>query len=481
MKLFIYYFDKEKVSAYNFINRKVITFLNCTKDLCVKDLNISTFRLYFDDLIIDMPSYIYLYHKNKVLLNIINAMTYDLISQTDFNEYYQYTENWSRGFHWIQKSQESAFKYASNIIVPFRKIVPMKFYNKVIEYDLPRNLHLNYKFNPNSKNIIYISNFHPKKNHEFLINIASKLPEDINIIFYGDNCDNEYYRKIVNLIDNRRLNIKIDQIINFKNFEGNFIHCIPSLYETVCFPIIETNYTDMKIFVNQSLENNIYKKCTYLNLDVNLWINKILETFNYPIFANPINRKLFNNINNSIWFNSQIKEIINQDIFFNNASVLDLGCGNGMYVKYLSEILNYNFDITAVDFVQSQIDLYLFNNQKSKTYLNDLNTFKINKKFDIIIIFNSINYVYNLNLFFQNLKSMMNENTKIIILTHDILSLNWIFMKNLYQKEIIGNEHFIEEIIDNKSIQFSKIIPVHVSGIPLAAQLYCKNGYLVIK
>ncbi len=67
-------------------------------------------------------------------------------------------------------------------------------------------------------------------------------------------------------------------------------------------------------------------------------------------------------------------------------SVLDLGCGNGLYLFPLKKL---GFDMDGLDISKKMLSKARKKNKSIKLYLQDMSKFKINKKYDSIICLNS--------------------------------------------------------------------------------------------
>ncbi len=94
--------------------------------------------------------------------------------------------------------------------------------------------------------------------------------------------------------------------------------------------------------------------------------------------------------------------------------ILDVGCGTG---EHLIELLKLGYNVIGIDNSQHMLDLARIKLKDSgfiKTKLlkmNANNIHKTNFKFDIVIImFNVVGYLNNFELFFKNLKKVLNKN-----------------------------------------------------------------------
>jgi SAM-dependent methyltransferase len=96
-----------------------------------------------------------------------------------------------------------------------------------------------------------------------------------------------------------------------------------------------------------------------------------------------------------------------------NSSVLDMGCGNGQFYKFIKKKFNCNYK--GIDLSENQIK-----NCKQKYGPNifecaDMHTYKTNEKFDICYLIESIGYSNNIQLLANNINSLLNPGGEVII------------------------------------------------------------------
>ena len=94
----------------------------------------------------------------------------------------------------------------------------------------------------------------------------------------------------------------------------------------------------------------------------------------------------------------RIQYILNQlkDLDLKNIKILDLGCGGGLVSESLSRL---GAKVTGIDFVANNINIARHHSIKSKLKIDyihgDIEKIKMNKKFDLIIMFEILEHVNN--------------------------------------------------------------------------------------
>lgn len=141
-----------------------------------------------------------------------------------------------------------------------------------------------------------------------------------------------------------------------------------------------------------------------------------------------------------------IRLIEQSGIVLKDKTIIDIGCANGEFIKLLSNSNHcYGIDISeiAINNAKNQnpmISKNIYHHDISSTPL------KINEPFDIIVMFDVIEHLYN----FQYLKEFIEKNLKsdgvIIITTPNAHSL---------QRWIVGNQRFIGEQDPTHTLLFS--------------------------
>ena len=116
----------------------------------------------------------------------------------------------------------------------------------------------------------------------------------------------------------------------------------------------------------------------------------------------------------------RIQYILNQysDENIKNLEVLDVGCGGGLVSESLCRL---GSNVTGIDFVEKNIEIAKEHSLKRKLNINyihgDIEKIKINKKFDLIIMFEILEHLNNWKLFLSFIKRLMKKDGKIIIST----------------------------------------------------------------
>lgn len=76
---------------------------------------------------------------------------------------------------------------------------------------------------------------------------------------------------------------------------------------------------------------------------------------------------------------------------FENSNFLEIGCGNGIFLKYIDKDINYKINYTGLDYSQFQLDIF-----KNRTFKNnhEISLLKCNIENSIPIDDNSIDFLY---------------------------------------------------------------------------------------
>ena len=118
-------------------------------------------------------------------------------------------------------------------------------------------------------------------------------------------------------------------------------------------------------------------------------------------------------------WNDNVVDINKLDILFNkgsyfiNADILDIGCGTGVLFDYY--LNNGCKSLTAIDISQKMIDIASKNFHQVNLICGDATIYNYDKRFDLIVIFDSLPHISNIDLLFENCKKHMNSNSILII------------------------------------------------------------------
>ena len=100
------------------------------------------------------------------------------------------------------------------------------------------------------------------------------------------------------------------------------------------------------------------------------------------------------------------KDIITKNLF-ENYNFLEIGCGNGVFLKYIDDDINYKINYTGLDYSQFQLDIFknrIFKNNHKIQLLkcNIENTLPIeDNSMDFLYIGEVIEHLYNPDFLIQ--------------------------------------------------------------------------------
>jgi len=172
---------------------------------------------------------------------------------------------------------------------------------------------------------------------------------------------------------------------------------------------------------------NMYKDS--LNIDVSEYFNKLevitlykCEETQYCFFSPPElmgDSKFYDQISKNDWYYLQWKWENEQALKWINSDdvVLEIACGNGDFIKAASKKVKYcvGFDINAK----------FLKNEKIEILNSDYITFfqKNVTQFDVIISFQFLEHIYDVNEFFKLVKDALKPNGKLILAVPDNKSI----------------------------------------------------------
>ncbi|MDC3156327.1 bifunctional 2-polyprenyl-6-hydroxyphenol methylase/3-demethylubiquinol 3-O-methyltransferase UbiG [Pelagibacteraceae bacterium] len=111
-----------------------------------------------------------------------------------------------------------------------------------------------------------------------------------------------------------------------------------------------------------------------------------------------------------------LEQINNRKI--KNLKILDVGCGGGIICEPLARL---GARVTGIDFAPNNIKAAKLHSKKNKLKINyihkDIEKFKLDKKFDLILMFEVLEHLDNWKNTIKNIKKNLNQNGIIIIST----------------------------------------------------------------
>ena len=134
-----------------------------------------------------------------------------------------------------------------------------------------------------------------------------------------------------------------------------------------------------------------------------------------------------------------------------NLNILDLGCGGGLISEPLARL---GGKVTGIDFIKENIEIAKNHATQSKLKINyihdNLEKFKVKKKFDIILILEVIEHLDNWMTLITKIKKNLKKNGIIILSTINRTQLSKIFAIFLAEQ--------ILEWVPKNTHNFSKLI-----------------------
>ncbi len=155
----------------------------------------------------------------------------------------------------------------------------------------------------------------------------------------------------------------------------------------------------------------------------------------------------------------RIQYILNQlqDLDLKNTKILDLGCGGGLVSESLSRL---GAKVTGIDFVANNINIARHHSIKSKLKIDyihgDIEKIKMNKKFDLIIMFEILEHVNNWKKLLLKIDKNLKKDGKIIISTINrnlISKFTAIYLAESILKWIPKGTHRFEKFIKPEEIE----------------------------
>lgn len=149
---------------------------------------------------------------------------------------------------------------------------------------------------------------------------------------------------------------------------------------------------------------------------------------------------------------------VNQKKILKNIDILDLGCGGGLICEPLAKM---GANVTGIDFVKENINIAMNHAKKSNLkinyYFKNINSLKIQKKFDVIIILEVIEHIKEWEKIIKNIIVNLKPNGKIIFSTINRTFLSRIFVIFLAEevlKWIPKNTHKYNKLVKPDELIF---------------------------
>ena len=132
---------------------------------------------------------------------------------------------------------------------------------------------------------------------------------------------------------------------------------------------------------------------------------------------------------------------------FKSPSILDVGCGNGNFLKYLKKRSN-NFSLTGIDYSKNSPE-------ENITFLSgDIFNADFKKEFDVIISLAVIEHIWSVRSYVLRLRQLCRKGGLIILMTPNNSSLLYGFARKIYH---FGIKSPMEKLYDKHHLNhFSK-------------------------
>ena len=146
-----------------------------------------------------------------------------------------------------------------------------------------------------------------------------------------------------------------------------------------------------------------------------------------------------------------------KDRKISDLEILDIGCGGGLICEPLCRL---GGKVTGIDFVKNNINVATAHSKLKKLKINyycqDIENLKINKKYDLIIIFEVLEHLDDWKLFITKITKNLKLNGKIIISTINrnyLSKYTAIFLAENILKWIPKNTHDYKKFIKPDEIK----------------------------
>lgn len=151
------------------------------------------------------------------------------------------------------------------------------------------------------------------------------------------------------------------------------------------------------------------------------------------------------------------------------ASILDLGCGNGLFTR---ELISYSPKITGIDFSEQNIKLAKQLNTNISFILSNAENYQSSQKFSCVISNMFLMDARNLKSIISNTTNLLEKNGDFIFsITHPCYwPIYWNYYKENwfdYNKEIIIQNNFRigQQILEQKTIHFHRPLEMYIQLI----------------
>jgi SAM-dependent methyltransferase len=151
------------------------------------------------------------------------------------------------------------------------------------------------------------------------------------------------------------------------------------------------------------------------------------------------------------YFNKRINHIFNY--IKNPKSILDIGCGYGLWLNFCKDKLEYVYGIDlnseAVDYARINYNLKV-----DKLTLEDLRN--TGKKFDVITMCDVLEHIENPNLVLKNIFSLMHKKSILYIQVPDVIGLKIPYGYNLLLPHHLWqfNKHTLIELLRKNNFDY---------------------------
>lgn len=105
--------------------------------------------------------------------------------------------------------------------------------------------------------------------------------------------------------------------------------------------------------------------------------------------------------------------LFNEGSLINGCSILDVGCGTGILFNYFNK--KNAKSITGIDISKNMIDIAKLKYPNIKLICDNILSFDDENKYDVVVLYNTLPHIYDLDLLFANIKKLLIKDGKLII------------------------------------------------------------------